>query len=248
MRASGPMHERAAVSGRSSSFVERALVRALLLRPGVVRARLAELRRSGVVRVVPNEWQISLGVLRMLHRLAFRSETVGQSRTHPIRATSRARVWALRPLRSPFLLRARAIAPLDLSGLLSSTDRIVCHLIGAHHDGNQFAYDLEMLAATPHELGRVLERARAIVAGADPESEFFRDLCVYDGYHESLVAACERALRGDYGLSSEDAASPDISFAAYLRWCAAQPATFEETLSLAARGHFHPMLGRRDVG
>ena len=60
--------------------------------------------------------------------------------------------------------------------------------------------------------------ARAIVAGADPESEFFRDLCVYDGYHESLVAACERALRGDYGLSSEDAASPDISFAAYLRW------------------------------
>jgi len=182
-----------------------------------------------------------------MHRLIFRSETVGQSHSNPIRTTLRAKVWAMRPLRSPFLLHERAIAPLDLSGLLSGTDRIVCHLVGAHHDGNQFAYDLEMLAATPTKLHETLARARAIASGTDARSEFFRDLCVYDGYHASLAAACERAIGGDYGLSDEEAASPDISFGAYLAWCAAQPQTLEETLALVRDGRFHLVVGRVDV-
>ena len=216
----------------------------LLLRPEVVRARLDELRASGAIAVVPNEWQVSLGVLRMLHRVLFRADTVGTSHTNPIRPTLRARIFAFRPLRSPFLLRERAIAPLDLSGLLSSTDRIVRHLLGAHHDGNQFSYDLQMLMATPARIHEVRDAARSIARGEHPRSDFLRDLCVYDGYHESLATACDRALGGDFGLSADEAASPDVSFDAYLGWCAAQPRTFEETLALVRRGAFHPMHGR----
>lgn len=228
------------------SLLQSAVERALLLRPEVVRDRLEHLRQHGKAKVVPNTWQIALGVLRMLHRVAFRSQTVGMSRVHPPRATPRARLLRWRPLRAPVLLREKAIAPLDLSGLLSSPERVVKHLVGAHHDGNQFAYDLQMIAADPGRIEETLARARGIVAGTDRDAEFYRDLVVYEGYHESLVRACERALAGDFGLDAFDAKNPDVSFDAYLAWCAHQPATLEQTLSLARRGLYHPMHGRLD--
>lgn len=227
--------------------LERIVERALLLRPARVEARLAVLRAAGRAEVVPNTWQITLGVLRMLHRVAFRSQTIGMSRNEPVRTSFRARLFAARPLRAPFLLSERAIAPLDLSGLLSSPERIVRHLLGAHHDGNQFAYDLQMIAADPGMLEETLRRARDVVTGRDARSAFLRDLVVYDGYHERLVEACERALRGDFGLDAEAARNPDVSFDAYLAWCAHQPATLEETLSLLARGLYDPMRGRLDA-
>lgn len=226
------------------SIAERALVRAALFRPAVVEARLDEIRRAGVAEHVPNTWQITLGVLRMLHRVVFRSETVGVSHTNPVRGSWRARALQFRPLRSPFLLRERAIAPLDLSGLLSSPTRVVSHLLGAHHDGNQFSYDLEMLAANPEFVREALARAERVVAVDEPRSRWLRDLCVFEGYHESLAAACARALKGDYGLSASERRNPDVSFGAYLEWCASQPETLEETLELARAGRYHPMHGR----
>lgn len=207
----------------------------LLLDPARVQASLDRIAEAGLTERVPNLWQIGLGVLRMQHRLLFRSDTVGTCREHPVRRTMRARLLASRPLRFPFLLRERAIAPLDLSGLLSSPERVLRHLLGAHHDGNQFSYDLQMLAAHPGFLERVRDAARAVVDGSDPRAEWLRDLCVYEGYHESLLAAVERAIDGDYGLPPHEEDDPDISFLAYLRWCAAQPATPGETLDQLAR-------------
>jgi hypothetical protein len=227
------------------SFAERLAVHALLLRPDVVRARLDELRAVGVVRASPNDWQIALGVVRMLHRVVFRGETVGTSRTRPIRGSVRARLLRVRAIRAPLLLRERAIAPLDLSGLLSSPDRLVAHLLAAHHDRSQFAYDLEMLSATPAKIREVLVGARAVVERDDARSRYLRDLCVYDGYHERLAAACERALRGDLGLSPDESADPDISFAAYLAWCGRQPSTLEATFALLRVGRYHLMHGVR---
>lgn len=228
------------------SISERILKRAILFRPEVVQRRLDEIRGARIVSVVPNTWQVSLGVLRMVHRVLFRADTVGVSKDKPVRDTWRAKVLQFRPLRSGFLLRERAIAPLDLSGLLSSPERVVCHLLGAHHDGNQFAYDLEMLAATPERVEEALALARAVVHRDDARSRWLRDLCVFEGYHENLVQACERALCGDYRLSASEHQNPDISFEAYLAWCSHQPSTLEATLELVARRQYHPMHGRLD--
>ena len=52
-----------------------------------------------------------------------------------MRASSRR--W----LRGPFLLREGSIAPWDLSGLLSTPERLMTHMLGTHHDGLQFVYD-----------------------------------------------------------------------------------------------------------
>lgn len=217
----------------------------LLVQPARVEAGLARLRASGRVPQVPTLWQIALGVLRMHHRLLFRSETVGTSAA-PVRRTWRARLLSLRPLRFPFLLREHAIAPLDLSGLSSDPARVHAHLLGAHHDGNQFAYDLEMLslgADGPRWLERVRDSARGVASEDTRHARWLRDLCVHQGYHESLLAAVERAIAGDLGLSPSEQDDPDISFSAYLAWCARQPATPAETYAAIAAGRYHPDRG-----
>jgi hypothetical protein len=218
---------------------------ALLVEPARVEASLERLRASGRIPHVPTLWQIALGVIRMQHRLLFRSETVGTSAL-PIRATWRARALRFRPLRFPFLLRARAVAPLDMSGLSSEPARVLSHLLGAHHDGNQFAYDLEMLSLTPggqRWLERARDGARAVLEEDTPYSAWLRDLCVHEGYHASLLAATTRALEGDFGLSDAERVNPDISFSAYLDWCARQPATPEETWRALLAGRYHPERG-----
>ncbi len=219
----------------------------LLLDPAGVERSLDRIRAAGLVERAPNAWQIALGVLRMQHRLLFRSDTIGTCRTHPVRSTLRARVLQLRVARFPFLLAERAIAPLDLSGLLSSPERVIAHLLGAHHDGNQFAYDLQMLAVHPGMLERLRDQVRAIVERDGPRARWLRDLCVFEGYHESLLEAVERALRGDFGLPPHEAADPDVSFVAYLRWCAAQPATPAETLRELRRGAYSIARGRAEA-
>ncbi|HVY44219.1 MAG TPA: hypothetical protein VHB21_00005, partial [Minicystis sp.] len=150
----------------------------------------------------------------------------------------RARLLANRALRVPFLLAERAIAPLDLSGLVSSPERVLRHLLGAHHDANQFAYDLEMLAAHPGWVARVRDAARAVVEQDTPRARWLRDLCVHEGYHASLAAAADAALRGELGLSDAERDDPDVSFLAYLRWCAAQPETPEEAWRLFLAGRY----------
>mgnify|MGYP000949203555 CR=1 FL=1 len=201
-------------------------------------ARLDEIRRAGLVRDVPNAWQISLGVLRMVHRVLFRSETIGTCADHAVRPTLRARLLESRPLRFPFLLREHAVAPLDFSGLLSSPERVIRHLLGAHHDGVQFVYDLQMLSVHPGKLEEALQRARAVVEQRDPRAEWLRDLTVYERYHENLLAALEAAVRGDFPIPDHQVDDPDISFLAYLAWCARQPASPADTARALVGGRF----------
>lgn len=212
---------------------------ALTYAPRRVAGALSRVAASGLHPRTPNLWQIQLGVLRMQHRLLFRSETIGTCAAHPVRPTWRARLLQARPLRFPFLVRERAIAPLDSSGLASPPERVLRHLLGAHHDGWQLVYDLELLAAAhPGWLERVRDAARAVVDGSDPRAEWLRDLCVFEGYHEQLLDAVTRALDGELALDEASERDPDITFRAYLAWCAAQPATPGETLSRWLSGRY----------
>lgn len=211
-------------------------LKALLVFPRRVEANLARVAESGLVPHAPNEWQIGLGVLRMWHRVLFRPETIGTCTQDPVRRTWRARLLERRPLRFPFLLAERAVAPLDFSGLASPPERIIRHLLGAHHDGLQFAYDLAILSVHPGTLEALAARAAAVVDGSDPRGEWLRDLVVYEGYHERLLASAEAALERGVRLPAELDADPDVSFIGYLRWCAAQPETPAATLAAFRRG------------
>jgi len=213
-----------------------ALAWPLLLFPRRIRVGLERVREAGLVTRVPNSWQIALGVARMWHRMIFRPETVGTCSAHPVRATWRARLLEHRPLRFPFLVAERAIAPLDFSGLVSTRERIVRHLLAAHHDRNQFVYDFELLRCHPGGLEEVRARADAVVRGRDPRAAWLRDLVDYERYHEELLAAVEVALAGRDTLGDDERRDPDVSFRAYLDWCASQPETPEATLRAALRG------------
>lgn len=217
---------------------ETIILRALLLFPERIGQNLERVRAAGVVPRTPNRWQIGLGVLRMWHRVLFRSETIGTCADDPVRPTWRARALEHRALRAPFLMAERAIAPLDFSGLASSPERVIRHLLGAHHDKNQFAYDFSLLLAHPGRLEELVERALAVVEGTDPRADWLRDLVVYEGYHERLLASAEDALERGVRLPADEANDPDISFEGYMRWCAAQPATLEETLEAYRRGEY----------
>jgi hypothetical protein len=202
--------------------------RALVLFPDAIRRSLDRIAETQLAPRVPTVTQVALGIARMHYRVATRPETVGMCTSHPVRSTWRARMLEPRAARFPFLVRERAIAPLDFSGLASPRERILRHLLGAHHDGNQFAYDLELLAIHPGALEELRDRARAVVDGTDPRAEWLRDLCVYEGYHAHLLEVVEAVLT--HGsvlaeLSQHDARDPDITLSAYLRWCAAQPTT-----------------------
>lgn len=211
--------------------------RVLLVDAAKVERRLDEIARSGLVSHVPSSWQIALGVLRMWHRLLYRSEEIGTSANRP-RPTWRARLLEYRPLRFPFLLAEKAVAPHDFSGLLSDRERILRHLVGAHHEGPQFVYDLEILSVDPGGFEELLRRARDVVEHDTPRTRWLRDLTVFEGYHESLLRAAERALQGKFDYPPERANNPDTRFVAYLDWCARQPPTYEATLEARRAGRF----------
>jgi hypothetical protein len=213
------------------------IARLLLFDPETVSERLARAEEVGLVDRAPNLWQLSLGIARMWHRVLFRSETIGTCTDHPVRSTWRARVMKPRPLRFPFLLAERAVAPWDFSGLLSSTDRVVSHLLGAHHDGIQFAYDLQLLRCHPGALERVQREARAVVEGTSPRSAWLRDLVVFEHYHENLLKAVEQELNDDQ-LPEAALEDPDITLSGYLRWCAGQPSSPAATLEGWRAGTF----------
>jgi hypothetical protein len=211
-------------------------VRAILVRPDVVLANLERLRAAGVTEL-PTPWQLCLGVLRLWHRVIFRTETVGSCPDGRVRRSWRARLLEKKAIRLPFLLAERAVAPLDFTGLGSTPERVIRHLLGAHHDANQFVYDLELLAHHGR-LGELHAAVRAVVAHDTARSRWLRDLTVFEGYHESLLAAVERALAEGPAMSAEEARDPDISFGAYLRWCARQPETPAATLRAWREGRF----------
>lgn len=206
------------------------LEKLILVEPTRVADGIRRLERAGGTTPVPTPWQLALGVLRMWHRILFRSDTVGTSPGGRVRPTWRARLLQFRPLRFPFLVAERAIAPLDLTGLASDKERLICHLLGAHHDAEQFIYDLEILAF--HDDGLpALRRAIDELFANPTRLEWLRDLVVFEGYHESLRDAVDRALVAGPCPSAEAARDPDISFRAYLAWCASQPRTLGESLS-----------------
>ncbi len=215
--------------------------RVLLVSPSTVQRRLDQL--AGHFPRLPNLWQLELGALRMWHRAMFRSETIGTCTAHPVRSTWRARLLLFRPLRFPFLLAERAIAPWDMTGLWSSPERVIRHLLGAHHDSTQFVYDLQMLVAHPGALEDLRRRLDAVVDGRDPRAEWLRDLCVYERYHEDLSEGLDRFLAGEAELLPQDALDPDISFRAYLSWCADQPPTPRATWEAWRAGRFELQRG-----
>lgn len=208
-------------------------VRLVLVRPERIVGALERLP----VADRPNPWQLCLGVLRLWHRVIFRGDTVGTSPDGRVRATWRARLLHYKPLRLPFLLAERAVAPLDFTGLGSPPEQVIRHLLGAHHDANQFVYDLELLAHHGR-LEDLRAAVRAVVESDSARARWLRDLTVFEGYHESLLAACERALAEGPAMSAAEADDPDISFGAYLRWCARQPETPSETVRAWRAGGF----------
>ena len=200
----------------------------ILLRPARIAEALDAVRRSNIVARVPTLFQIELGVLRLWHRILFRPETIGVTTTFAVRRDPWARFLERRWVRFPFLLREGSVVPWDLSGLLGTPARLITHLLGTHHDGRQFVYDIEMLTMYPGALEELRDRAREVVTHDTPRTRWLRNLCVYEAYHETLLAVVERTLADGFALTPEEAADPDLSFRAYLDWCARQPATPRE--------------------
>jgi len=170
----------------------------------------------------PSRAQVSRAVARMLRRLVVEPNAFGLSSSPP-RLNLRARLLRNRTVRLPFLLAAGSVVPGDLSGMRSSPAVVRRHLLGTHHDVMhgvaQARYDLELLALHPGELQGLRDECAAVVDGSHPRAALYRDLCVYQGYHEGLLALLDDVL--EHGLPHE--ADPDASFFAMLRWCAAQP-------------------------
>jgi len=222
-------------------------VRSILIRPATIRAHLARVCATFALPR-PNDWQLCLGVLRLWHRVLFRTETVGTSRGGAVRPTWRARLLAWRAIRLPFLLAEGAVVPLDFTGLGSPPERLIRHLLGAHHDANQFVYDLEVLAGHG-ELEQLRSAAIAVVERDDPRSRWLRDLAVFDGYHEALVAAVDHAIVAGPAMTDDEARDPDVSLRAYIQWCAEQPPTPSATLAAWRAGafRFDSSLARTDA-
>lgn len=206
----------------------------LLYNPKQIRRNLLRMSAEGHIDEVPNLWQVFMGVLYMWHRLAFRPETIGVATDEPVRGTWRARLLERKAFRLPFLLRERAITPLDFTGFGSTPDRIIAHLMGAYHPGENFVYDLQALSAHPGKLEELHERTLSLLEGNDPRAEWLRDLTVYEGYHERLRAAVERGLRGDFSVAGQTSA--DTTVPAFVAWCAAQPSTPIEAFAAWRRG------------
>jgi hypothetical protein len=205
--------------------------------PERIQHHLATMVEHGLVGEVPNAWQLCLGVLRLWHRSLFRTETVGMCPGGTVRRTWRARLLENRAIRLPFLLAERAVTPLDFTGLRNPPERVIRHLLGAHHDGNQFVYDLEILAGHGR-LEQLREAVADVIANDTPRSRWLRDLTVFEGYHESLAAAVERALEAGPAMTEAEASDPDLTLRGYLAWCSRQPATPAETLAAWRAGRF----------
>ena len=209
--------------------------RVVLRRPLQIQANLDRIAAAGIVERVPNVWQIFVGVLRMWYRIFFDNAGIGTCQTDSVRTTRRARLFEHRAIRLPFLLWEGSVVPLDLSGLASPPERLMTHLLGTHHDGDAFFYDLRVLACHPGMLEELHRRTLEVVRHDTRRARWLRDLCVYEGYHEHLLAAVERARRGEWRVQAVSP-STDTSLEAYLDWCAAQPSTPAATRAAWRRG------------
>lgn len=172
---------------------------------------------------VPNLWQVCVGTVAMWHRIVFRSNTVGTC-TDPVRTTWRAALLRPRALRLLPLLWEHSIAPIAALGLDARPPRIIHHLLSAHHDVGQCAYDLELLSLFDGGLAKLRNELVAVIDESHPRARWLKDLCVYVGYHERLLKDVDDAIAG---VALDDAVKndPDLSLSGTLAWCAAQPAS-----------------------
>jgi len=76
-----------------------------------------------------------------------------------------------------------------------------------------------------------------VAEGRTRRARWLQDLCVYEGYHVTLLGLVDRALAGDF--VSEDSSIPsDASLAGFLAWCSDQPRTPAETVVAWRSGRF----------
>ncbi len=216
----------------------------LLWRPHHIQHRLAQLRAAGLLQEDVTLWQIYLGTWYMWHRATYRPETIGLA-SSPVRGTLRARLLQYRPLRSPFLFAGRRVNPLDHTGLGASKAHLIRHVLGAHHEHTAFDYDLQLLALDPGGLEALHALAVAVCEGRHPQAAFLRDLCVFEGYHETVRDTTAAWLaRGGADRPGRAHTDADATLPGFLAWCARQPKTPLETLH-ALRGaglDFSPRL------
>ena len=173
----------------------------------------------------------------MWHRALFRTGTVGTLPGGTVRPTWRARLLANRAARLPALLASRAVVPHDFTGLRSSPAALIRHLLGAHHQPDQFGFDLEILAGYG-ELDALAAAVADVQTRDDEAARWLRDLTVFDGYHAQLAAAVADAQAHGVTMSDADAHDPDRTFIGAMRWCAAQPATPRATWQAWRAGTF----------
>lgn len=190
----------------------------VLLDVARLRHVLALARKHGLVAREVTPRQVFAGIVRMWGRVLFRSDTVGTS-TRPVRSNWRARLLHFRGVRLPFLLAERFVAPLDFSGMLSSPERVSRHVLGAHHQPAQLVYDLELLSLHEGALERLEAAATEILEHDTPRTRWLKDLCVHEGYHQSVLEAV-RAFRASPPAPGTD---PDLSFSGFLDWCSKVP-------------------------
>ncbi|MFT4625983.1 MAG: hypothetical protein ACI8PZ_004654 [Myxococcota bacterium] len=218
--------------------MNHAIATVLLRRPTRIAANLTRLRAAGRIDAEPTLWQVFLGVLYMRYRVTFRADTVGVADPGQIRATLRARLLAHRPLRLPFLVAERVIAPRDLTGLIASPEFLERHLLGAFHLEDHAVYDLELLACHPGRLVQLRDRVAAVAEGDTRRARWLQDLVVYDGYHARLLALVDRALAGDFDVLEPGGIASDASLREFIRWCCAAPATPAATVQALREGTF----------
>lgn len=194
----------------------------VLMRPGRIGENLAKVRDAKLVDKTPNRWQIFLGILRMLYRTVYYPESVGLSTEFPSRPGWRARLFQYRFIRGPFLFWEGSVAPFDLSGLASTRETLIRHLLGTHHDGDGAIYDLRLLSIQEGALEELKERLLAVIENDSRHSRWLKDLCVYEEYHNQLLEILERVLAGNWE-TKEGEGIIDTSFESYLNWCATRP-------------------------
>ena len=209
----------------------------ILITPGRVFENLERCLHAYPVSKKITPWQLCLAVLRMWHRLIFNPGTIGLSSQDPVRNSWRAKLFQWRPARFPFLLAYGSIKPLDYTGLRQTGENLIRHVVGTHHEGKQSVYDLQVLQAYG-VIDDLYVQTQAIVEGTDKRHEWFKDLCVYESYHEKLLLRLEAWKEGDDQLSVEERANPDLTLTGALQWCSEQPPTPSLTFRAWRAGQF----------
>ena len=151
-----------------------------------------------------------------------------------------ARLLEQRWIRFPFLLREGSVVPWDLSGLLSTPERLMTHLLGTHHDGLQFVYDMRDADARIRARSRSCAIARARWSSTTRRA---RAGCATCASTSATTRRCSRWSSARCTRRRHAAARPRPTIrtsrsSPTCDWCALQPATPRETWRAWRAGRF----------